>query len=265
MSNNVSGLTDPIRMVGISDDVRASAGGIPFQKIAFCSVVGVSLCSVAGASLDVFSRIIGFNASSVPVFLAFEKGVGLLLCGFSIFCIVGAVGLIVLKVKECFQRIFPFSGASSVPEISQHELLVRSFSRHYRANYESNREQEEQLDRELYHGFPYIERETIPDTFDDDPILDQYRCPITRAPIRHVVIDPTSGRMYERAAIEEWIGRYHISPLTRRPLEIDDLAPASEVQAIIDNQLRQLQEEWNFMEQQIDEYIEGRRQNGSWE
>lgn len=82
----------------------------------------------------------------------------------------------------------------------------------------------------------------IPREFDNDPVLKANICGITLAPIRRVVIDPTTttGTRYERSAIEEWIGRKPESPTTRLPLTLADLRTDDELQRQIDGRLREL-------------------------
>ena len=57
---------------------------------------------------------------------------------------------------------------------------------------------------------------------DDYPEL--FYCPITSELMTDPVIDP-EGNSYERAAIEEWLGRSATSPVTRAPLAWHQLAP----------------------------------------
>ena len=49
-------------------------------------------------------------------------------------------------------------------------------------------------------------------------------CPITHEPVTDPVIDP-DGYTYERSAIEEWIRLKGESPITRRPLRLNQLVP----------------------------------------
>ncbi len=127
--------------------------------------------------------------------------------------------------------------------------MVASFVSHVR-------EERHRARREHEHELPLAEREAIPEEFEGDAILSQFICLITRAPIRHPVIDPNTGTMYEQAAIEEWIDLHHTSPLTRSHLEREDLVPARDVQEIIDNQLRVLEAERTAMEQEMREDLE---------
>ena len=51
-------------------------------------------------------------------------------------------------------------------------------------------------------------------------IADEYLCPITQ----ELPIDPVmaeDGRIYERLAIMEWLGRNRQSPITREPMGIN--------------------------------------------
>lgn len=47
------------------------------------------------------------------------------------------------------------------------------------------------------------------------------------------VIDP-EGNSYERVAIEEWLQKNNISPITRTPLNINDLRPNRALKDAID-------------------------------
>ena len=56
-----------------------------------------------------------------------------------------------------------------------------------------------------------------------DSIADEYLCPITQ----ELPIDPVmaeDGRIYERSAIMEWLGRNQTSPFTRQPMGIKLIA-----------------------------------------
>ena len=133
-------------------------------------------------------------------------------------------------------------------------VIAAAFVHAFGQVYRERREQERGL------GAAFLERETIPEEFEDDEILSQYTCPITQSPIRHPVIDPTSGTMYERAAIEEWIDHHHTSPLSRAPLEKDQLVPNREIQERIDNRLRELQERRARTRQHIQAFLAARQE-----
>ena len=106
----------------------------------------------------------------------------------------------------------------------------------------------------------FAERETIPEEFEDDDVIEQYICPITLCPIRYAVIDPTTSTMYDRAAIEAWIAANHSSPISRRCLEKAELVPATEIQEIIDNRLGHLQRRRDAMGERIKEFAATRQQ-----
>lgn len=55
-------------------------------------------------------------------------------------------------------------------------------------------------------------------------IPQSYYCPITQEIFKDPVIDP-DGNSYEREAIEDWLARNSTSPITRRPLTLNDLRP----------------------------------------
>lgn len=62
-----------------------------------------------------------------------------------------------------------------------------------------------------------------------EKILDSFRCPITQ----ELMVDPVmdlDGNSYERAAIELWLTKEQCSPMTRRPLKVDDLRPNRSLQ-----------------------------------
>jgi hypothetical protein len=136
----------------------------------------------------------------------------------------------------------------------------QNFSIGYRRGFESLREQEDGL------PLTYTERNTIGWSNENDEVLRQYRCPITGKPIRHIAIDPHSGKMFERSAIVAWIDRYHTSPLTTVPLRIEELTPSQETQLTINNRLRELQEkrekEMNEVRQDFIRLFAARRAEG---
>jgi hypothetical protein len=129
----------------------------------------------------------------------------------------------------------------------------QNFSHEYRQSRRVLRE------RENGQRLPLIERNTIERASFDDAVLSQRCCPITEEPIRHVAIDPHSGRMYERAAIVAWIERHHTSPLTTEPLRTEDLLSSAETQLIINNQLHLIQLRREGVRRDIEELLAQRQ------
>eukprot|EP01125_Pyxidicula_operculata_P002073 TRINITY_DN12025_c0_g1_i1.p1 TRINITY_DN12025_c0_g1~~TRINITY_DN12025_c0_g1_i1.p1 ORF type:complete len:813 (-),score=221.78 TRINITY_DN12025_c0_g1_i1:118-2556(-) len=64
-------------------------------------------------------------------------------------------------------------------------------------------------------------------------IPEAFFCPITRALMVDPVMDP-EGNTYERNAIEEWLTKNKVSPITRTPLQQSDLIPNRALKASID-------------------------------
>ncbi len=87
-----------------------------------------------------------------------------------------------------------------------------------------------------------IDRTTIPTEYATDPVLSQYTCTITHEPIRYVRRDPHTGTLYEAYAIIAWIERAGTSPLARCRLTVGELQEVPDIQAQIDNRLRELDE-----------------------
>jgi U-box domain len=56
----------------------------------------------------------------------------------------------------------------------------------------------------------------MPDVDDEGPV-----CPITHEPFRDPVT-AKDGRVYERAAITQWVSEHGTSPFTRQPLQVED-------------------------------------------
>lgn len=81
------------------------------------------------------------------------------------------------------------------------------------------------------------ERDTIPVKFENDSILQRYICPITLAPIRHPAIDPHTKTLYERNALSAWVAEHGTSPLSRAPLNEDEILPAPDIAKIIEDRL----------------------------
>jgi hypothetical protein len=100
-------------------------------------------------------------------------------------------------------------------------------------------------------GFNLLARQTIPDQFYDDTTLMENICPITGVPIRHPVKEPVTNTIYERAAIETWIDLHHTSPMTRLPLEKQNLILVPEIQAKINNRLQQIQNNLNGLDNSL--------------
>ena len=87
--------------------------------------------------------------------------------------------------------------------------------------------------------------ESIPPPLQNDAVFQRYICPITQLPIRHPVRDPNGITLYERRAIEAYLGEgVRPSPITRRNMSRHDLQDASGIQAIIDARLHQHQEQF---------------------
>ncbi|CAF3418223.1 unnamed protein product [Rotaria sp. Silwood1] len=63
---------------------------------------------------------------------------------------------------------------------------------------------------------------------------DALRCPITMELFRDPVLAP-DGHTYERQAIEQWIQRHGTSPMTRRPLSIEQLYSNRTVKELVDS------------------------------
>ena len=87
--------------------------------------------------------------------------------------------------------------------------------------------------------------DTIPGPLENDAVFRRYICPITLRPIRHPVRDPNGITLYERSAIEAYLGDdVRPSPVTRRPMSRRDLREAPGIQAVIDTRLRQHQRQF---------------------
>ncbi len=61
-----------------------------------------------------------------------------------------------------------------------------------------------------------------------------YICPVSQEIMLDPVIDPNDGNSFDRAKIEEWIRLNHSSPLTRQPLEKEQLIPNRALKDAID-------------------------------
>ncbi len=82
----------------------------------------------------------------------------------------------------------------------------------------------------------------IPQPLHGDPVFSAYSCAIGLMPIRFVVGDPTTNPpvIYEKSVILNWLARNPInptSPISRRPLQPDQLLPRPGIQALIDSRL----------------------------
>jgi hypothetical protein len=83
-----------------------------------------------------------------------------------------------------------------------------------------------------------LDLDTIPENLHEDPVFAENICPITLAPIRYPLRDPTTGTVYEGAAITQWVRLHGTSPLSRRPLNERDLEVMPEMEARIIERLR---------------------------
>lgn len=77
----------------------------------------------------------------------------------------------------------------------------------------------------------------IPAELHNDAALSQFECAITQEPIRHVAGDPNGHTIYELNAITRWLGQNATSPITRAPLQSDQLVPKPAIQDLIDQRL----------------------------
>ena len=112
--------------------------------------------------------------------------------------------------------------------------------------------EEKQLDLDLIH-YP-----NIPLPLHGDQVFRQYICPITQAPIRDPVRDPTNGMtLYERTAIVAWLQQDRDnpqSPMTRLPLQVEQLQEVPLVRNIINSRLLEYQERLtHFIEELAEE------------
>lgn len=89
--------------------------------------------------------------------------------------------------------------------------------------------------------FNFKKLSLIPVEFHQDPTLSKYSCPLTLSPIRNIVQDPTAQGeepiFYERDAIALWLASNQTSPMTRRPLTLEQLFPRFDLQELIDARL----------------------------
>jgi Mg-chelatase subunit ChlD len=68
-----------------------------------------------------------------------------------------------------------------------------------------------------------------------NPINQTFLCPITHVQMVDPVVD-NEGNSYERNAITNWLSRNRISPITRSPLNINQLIPNRALKDLIDSQ-----------------------------
>lgn len=66
----------------------------------------------------------------------------------------------------------------------------------------------------------------------DDDFPESFLCPLTQEVMKDPVVD-TEGNSYERAAIESWLEKNKTSPITRKPLQLTDLAPNRALRDVI--------------------------------
>lgn len=70
-----------------------------------------------------------------------------------------------------------------------------------------------------------------------DKMMQNISCPISQEVMQDPVCTP-DGNTYERTHIVEWINRNHTCPLTRTPLQINDLVPNKSLKSMIDNHIK---------------------------
>lgn len=58
-----------------------------------------------------------------------------------------------------------------------------------------------------------------------DPPIEQFICPITRAPMRQPAVAVPSGNSYEKEALKMWVSKHGTEPLTREPLDVEHIIP----------------------------------------
>jgi hypothetical protein len=133
--------------------------------------------------------------------------------------------------------------------------VIDKFTEFYRRIRGSYQQQAIEEPQQQAGRFNFVSRNTIPPQFYTDSVLKEYTCLITKVPIRHPVIDPTTKTLYERAAIEQWINENHTSPLTRRPLKKEELIPANDVAERINTRLKTLEDEVNELDQKLNELL----------
>ena len=230
----------------------ADSGPQAGPKRFYEKIVGFRALAISSIVSSVLSELANAMASAAPA-LSIVGRTFKVISGVSLIAS-GMVGLMALLWGVyCLIHINDISNEHRTP-FGVLFADFQIFSQEYRRRYEPLRNQEREV------GDVFIEREIIPEEFEDDEVLSQHICPIARNPIRYPVTDPTSGTMYERVAIEEWIDRHHTSPLSRTSLERDQLAPDREAEERINTRLRELQERQNRTTQRIQAYLAARQE-----
>lgn len=77
----------------------------------------------------------------------------------------------------------------------------------------------------------------IPEALQNDPVLKRYICPISLSPIRYPVGDPNGVTIYDFPNIVQALRVNPVSPVTRRPLHVEQLIPKPALLALINSRL----------------------------
>ena len=77
----------------------------------------------------------------------------------------------------------------------------------------------------------------IPEALEKDPVFNQFTCSITQRPVRHPILDPNGKTLYEKSVITHWLENNSFSPVTHKPLRVQELKSAAFIQCIIDTHL----------------------------
>lgn len=111
---------------------------------------------------------------------------------------------------------------------------------------------QKKIEKAIMNAFP------IPAAFHEDLTLRSYICPITLEPIRYPVEEPTTRDhqqdqdnpvLYERSAIMNILESNPISPITQKPLTVDQLIPRQDIQDMIEMRLEHYSSNiWNYLE-----------------
>ncbi|HCJ82760.1 MAG TPA: hypothetical protein DHV52_00235 [Parachlamydiales bacterium] len=112
-------------------------------------------------------------------------------------------------------------------------LVLQTF-RHVKSSLEKK---EDLLLQEREEKAPDIALEII----ENDAILSRFICPISQELIRHPVSDPTCKKgtvVFEKKQIEHWLKKNPISPISRRPLSIQDLKREPALELLIRDRIR---------------------------
>jgi hypothetical protein len=80
----------------------------------------------------------------------------------------------------------------------------------------------------------YYSLEHLVTTLDELGVPEEYICPITQDFMRDPCI-AEDGHTYERAALEEWLGRHGTSPITRDYISADRLMPDATLRIMIED------------------------------